>query len=103
MDSVRAYLFGTYWSISTISTVGFGDIRASNNYEKCLTLLMVICGVWFYSQSIGILSTVLISEESIKQEAKYTVIDDLRSIGYDHFDAPRFVESIANSSDQTFK
>ena len=103
MDGLRAYILGCYWSISTISTVGFGDIRATNNQEKALSIGLIACGVWFYSQSIGILSSILISEEAVKLANKFTIIEEMRKCTDSHFHAPKFVDSIQATAAQTFK
>ncbi|KAH8075638.1 phosphorelay sensor kinase [Aureococcus anophagefferens] len=52
------YLYTTclYWSLSTVSTVGYGDISANTTMEKVYTIVVMITGVAGYAmmlQSIG--------------------------------------------------
>lgn len=60
-SNVRKYLFAIYWSFTTITTCGFGDIVPVNIVEYVFCLLWVFLGVFFYSFSIGTLSTILVN------------------------------------------
>ncbi len=52
------YLACIYWAISTIATVGLGDIHANNDLEKILSIIWMLLGAGFYSFTIGSLSGV---------------------------------------------
>lgn len=71
------YLSSVYWAFSTIATVGYGDIVAVNTFEKVLSIIWMMVGVFFYSFTIGTLTMVLgkidTSEQQLKQ--KMDVID----------------------------
>ena len=58
-DWGRLYLFSFYWAITTISTVGFGDISTYNSTEKCFAVIWMMIGVGFYSYSVGALSSIM--------------------------------------------
>ncbi len=53
------YTLSLYWAISTICTVGFGDVVPVNNMEKILNIIWITIGVGFYSYTIGTLSNIL--------------------------------------------
>jgi hypothetical protein len=48
-----------YWTVTTITTVGYGDISAYNVEERIFCSIIMIIGVFLYSYTIGSLSTLL--------------------------------------------
>ncbi len=44
-DLATKYLVSLYWSISTMSTVGYGDINAYTTFEFVLSMIWMIYGV----------------------------------------------------------
>lgn len=53
------YIISFYWAISTICTVGFGDIIPTNGLEIFFNLLWILVGAAFYSYTLGTLTTIL--------------------------------------------
>lgn len=47
-----------YWALQTLTTVGYGDIKAKSVYEKITALIWMIIGVGFYSFTIGNLASI---------------------------------------------
>lgn len=42
------YIISLYWVITTLSTCGYGDISATNEYEQIFCIGMMVAGcVWF--------------------------------------------------------
>lgn len=60
------YIVSFYWAISTICTVGFGDIHSVTIVEKWFNIIWIIIGVGFYSYIIGTLSSLMNNQESKK-------------------------------------
>jgi hypothetical protein len=58
-DTGAKYLASLYWSVTTLTTIGYGDIVPFTNLEKSITILWMMFGVGFYSFTIGSLSSVL--------------------------------------------
>lgn len=58
------YITSVYWVVTTICTVGFGDIAVSNDLEIYLNLIAIIMGVIVYSFLVGMLSTIQIAENA---------------------------------------
>lgn len=57
--AIDQYIISLYWAITTICTVGFGDIYAVTYAEKIFNILWICVGVAFYSYVIGTLSSML--------------------------------------------
>jgi len=50
-ETSSKYIASLYWSIMTIGTIGYGDVRASTNFEKCVAVLCMTIGCGAYSFS----------------------------------------------------
>lgn len=58
------YIASFYWITQTVVTVGYGDIAAVNTIERSIACLYMFVGVFFYSFTIGSLSSLLSSLDS---------------------------------------
>jgi hyperpolarization activated cyclic nucleotide-gated potassium channel 1 len=67
-EKARLYLFSLYWSFTTLTTVGYGDITAFSNDEMTISLIWMMFGVGIYSFIIGSLTSVL-SNYDLRQTA----------------------------------
>ena len=47
------YVVAIYWAFQTLTTVGYGDISATRDYERLIALIWIILGCGFYSYTIG--------------------------------------------------
>lgn len=68
-DSFNLYMVSFYWTITTITTVGYGDIVANNFAERVFCATMMIIGVISFSFANGSLSSIL--SQSDQQKAQY--------------------------------
>lgn len=64
------YLSSVYWAFSTIATVGYGDIVAVSIFEKIISIVWMMVGVFFYSFTIGTLTMVLGKIDTSEQQLK---------------------------------
>ena len=57
-DATRAelYLTSFYFTVTTITTVGYGDFSASTNLEKTMCIFIMIVGVIAFSCASGSLT-----------------------------------------------
>jgi len=61
MDKPKPYLYlvSLYWSFTTLTTVGYGDVNAVSENEMILALIWMMFGVGTYSFIIGTFTSVL--------------------------------------------
>jgi len=57
-------MLSIYWAITTIATVGYGDIHPFGVTEKLFTLVWMIVGVAFYSYTVSTLSSIMLGSNS---------------------------------------
>ena len=53
------YMTSFYWTITTITTVGYGDISGTNDIEKLFCSLMMLFGVIAFSFANGSLASII--------------------------------------------
>lgn len=58
-SNLNIYVMSIYWAISTICTVGFGDVVPKTITEKLFNIVWICVGVAFYSYTLGTLSSIL--------------------------------------------
>lgn len=58
-DTIDLYMVSFYWTITTITTVGYGDIVANNFAERIFCACMMIIGVISFSFANGSLTSIL--------------------------------------------
>ena len=63
-DNTDLYITAVYFTVSTITTVGYGDIYATESYERLLGILTMLIGVIAFSFSTGSLSSIISSVDS---------------------------------------
>jgi hypothetical protein len=69
MTSIELYAVALYWAVTTITTVGYGDISGTNNAERLFAAVMMIFGVMLFSYANGSLSSIIQNYDSTN--AKY--------------------------------
>lgn len=77
-DNISLYIVSLYWSITTLCTVGYGDIHAQTNLEKILSMGWMIFSIYFLSFVIGSLSSMLAGMDSRENDlvGKLAIIDE---------------------------
>jgi len=61
------YVTAVYYTVTTISTVGYGDISGTNNLEKIICCFLMVMGVFFFSFSSGSLTSIISNYDQINQ------------------------------------
>ena len=77
-DVPSKYLVSVYWAFTTLTTVGYGDISGYTNLEKIICISWMICGLYFFSFTIGSLSSMMSSIDTKENVllGKLAVIDE---------------------------
>ena len=58
------YIVSFYFTVTTIVTVGYGDITPKNSGERVICMLLMIIGVISFSIGTGILSSIIANYDS---------------------------------------
>ena len=63
-EDISLYYVAFYWCITTITTVGYGDISGSNNFERVFCSIIMVVGVIMFSLANGALASIISSEDN---------------------------------------
>ncbi len=84
------YLNAMYWSITTLTTVGYGDVTPSTNLAKVFTMFVMVLGVGMYGFVIGNISQLLNDRNRYREKAREKIAD-LQTF-MKHYKVPRKVQ-----------
>ncbi len=76
------YVLSFYWTLTTVTTVGYGDISAGTTSERIYSLFIMSIGVLMYSFAIGSLTSIVASIDAKKAKVNER-LQALYSIKYD--------------------
>ena len=76
------YIISFYWSLSTIVTVGYGDITAGNTIERIYSILLMAVGVVSVSFAIGSITNIVakIDDKNAHVHQKLQVLLDIKKM-----------------------
>ncbi|MCB0566242.1 MAG: cyclic nucleotide-binding domain-containing protein [Phaeodactylibacter sp.] len=75
-DDVSRYIDALYWSVTTITTVGYGDITPITRIEKIYAIFAMLMGLGFYGFLIGNITRLL----SKKDPAREHYLDNMEKL-----------------------
>ena len=80
------YFLGIYYLITTVTTVGYGDLTCTTPNEKVFGIIIEIVGIVAYSWILTSISNYVKSKSDQKEEyfQKYKILEDIK-ISYDDF------------------
>jgi len=55
----NTYIYALYFTVTTVATVGYGDIAATNSYERVFCIMLMLIGVMLFTFVSGALSSIL--------------------------------------------
>ena len=75
------YLISFYWTITTITTVGYGDISATNLLEMVFSSVMMLIGVVSFSFANGALASIISDSDTnnAHYQEKLSILEKLKS------------------------
>lgn len=53
------YIYSLYWAVSTIVTVGYGDITPRNEYEVVVTIFIELLGSALFGYLINVIGATM--------------------------------------------
>ena len=78
LDTIPTYIDSIYWCITTITTVGYGDISPVTDLQKILTMAAMFLGVAVYGYVIGNVAS-LLSNIDITKASFLKQMEDINS------------------------
>lgn len=85
LSELELYVTGLYWCVTTLATVGYGDIHPYSTSERLYTSGVMVIGIFIYSYIIGSLTNLLSNVDSrrAKLNRKLEILDNLtREYGF---------------------
>lgn len=96
-DITSYYIRSFYWALTTLTTIGYGDITPHDNLGRIFTCFIMIIGVGMYGIVIGNISRMLASADRHKEQSRekisdlllfmkhYKIPDELQSAAINHY------------------
>jgi len=78
-SNLEVYISACYWAITTLATVGYGDILPANTLDRAYCSLVMLLGVVFYSYTIGTVTGLLgdFDRRQTKLQGKLSALQNL--------------------------
>ena len=76
------YISSAYWVVTTLATVGYGDITPANSLERGVCIIVMLLGVFFYSYTVGIITNLMTEIDLNRQRVdnKLLILQDIKSL-----------------------
>lgn len=70
VDKIGYYIKCFYWTVTTLSTVGYGDITPQTNAARIYTMFVMFVGVGVYGFVIGNISRIFAERDRYKEQTR---------------------------------
>lgn len=87
---LTTYNKAAYWAVTTLTTIGYGDITPNSNMSRLYTMIIMVLGVGVYGIVIGNVTKMIYMNDRYKEEAREK-INDL-SLMMKHYNIPLKVQ-----------
>ena len=76
---MNRYLYSIYWALTTMVTVGYGDITPQNKLETCFSILTFLIGTIVFGYCLNVIGTLMaeINEKDKKLRFLYSIKKNL--------------------------
>ena len=81
--NTELYITACYFTVTTITTVGYGDISATESGERILGIVTMLFGVIAFSFATGTLSSIISNSDS-KTASYRERLETLKRIKYEY-------------------
>lgn len=92
-DTTSYYVQSFYWALSTLTTVGYGDITPPDNYGRIYTCFIMIIGVGMYGVIIGSITRMIANLDKHKDQSREKINDLI--LFMKHYKVPRKLQDAA--------
>lgn len=75
IDRTSHYITAMYWTVTTLTTIGYGDITPTTNQGRLFTMVIMILGVGVYGFVIGTVTKMVQDGERYKQQNREKMHD----------------------------
>lgn len=69
------YVMGLYWTVTTLTTVGYGDMTPVSSFARIYTMFVMLVGVVMYGLVIGNISTMMINHKAHKNRQREKMVE----------------------------
>ena len=79
-SNFEIYIVSFYWTLTTVTTVGYGDVNAGTNIERVYNLFFMSFGVIMYSFAIGSLSSIVstLDDKTAEMNQKLQILSSIK-------------------------
>jgi voltage-gated potassium channel len=92
-DTTSYYIKSFYWALTTLTTVGYGDITPNDNHGRIFTCLIMIIGVGMYGVIIGSITRIIANLDKHKDQSREKINDLM--LFMKHYDVPNALQDAA--------
>ena len=94
-DPATIYIRSLYWTVTSLTTVGYGDIVAHLNYEYIFAIVVMITGASMYAFIIGNVASV-ISNLDVRKARYMSRIEGIKLFFRQRNLSPQLIERVRN-------
>lgn len=79
LSLAEKYLASVYWTVTTLCTIGYGDVTPACDLERGVVIFIELAGVFFYSYTIGTITSLMadMDKKKSKLDAKIVVLQEI--------------------------
>jgi Ion channel len=69
-DRTCKYITSFYWTVTTLATVGYGDVKGFTWQEYCFNMFVEFIGIAFFSFIMGSINNIFLVDSSSKEQVQ---------------------------------